>query len=140
LGIPPIADASPTVVKGVVYAEAKYTYALSASTGATIWKHKTATNNAWSPGSPAVANAVVYVGSEDHRVYALKASSGAKLWSYRTGGQVESSPVVVKGVLYVGFDDGKLYALKARPEPRGNMARPASSQAGRFICLRPARP
>ena len=36
--------------------------------------------------SPAVANGVVYVGSDDHNVYALKASTGAKLWSYTTGG------------------------------------------------------
>ena len=35
--------------------------------------------------SPAVANGVVYVGSEDDNVYALNASTGAKLWSYTTG-------------------------------------------------------
>src|SRR5208282_713818 len=32
--------------------------------------------------SPAVANGVVYVGSNDGNVYALNASTGAKLWSY----------------------------------------------------------
>ena len=35
--------------------------------------------------SPAVANGVVYVGSDDGNVYALNASTGAKLWSYTTG-------------------------------------------------------
>ena len=38
--------------------------------------------------SPAVANGVVYVGSDDNNVYALNASTGAKLWSYATGGSV----------------------------------------------------
>ena len=38
--------------------------------------------------SPAVANGVVYVGSDDGNVYALNATTGAKLWSYTTGGYV----------------------------------------------------
>ena len=52
--------------------------------------------------SPAVANGVVYVGSDDDNVYALNASTGAKLWSYTTGGYVDSSPAVANGVVYVG--------------------------------------
>ena len=63
--------------------------------------------------SPAVANGVVYFGSEDHKVYALKASTGAKLWSYTTGDVVESSPAVANGVVYVGSFDGNVYALNA---------------------------
>jgi len=50
--------------------------------------------------SPAVANGVVYVGSEDFNVYALDASTGAKLWSFATGGKVFSSPAVASGVVY----------------------------------------
>ena len=42
--------------------------------------------------SPAVANGVVYVGSEDGNVYALNASTGAKLWSYTTGGMCIPRP------------------------------------------------
>ena len=34
--------------------------------------------------SPAVANGVVYVGSDDGNVYALNAATGAELWSYTT--------------------------------------------------------
>ena len=52
--------------------------------------------------SPAVANGVVYVGSNDGNVYALNASTGAMLWSYTTGGGVYSSPAVANGVVYVG--------------------------------------
>jgi len=63
--------------------------------------------------SPAVANGVVYVGSQDDNVYALNASTGAKLWSYTTGGQVDSSPAVANGVVYVGSFDDKVYALNA---------------------------
>jgi outer membrane protein assembly factor BamB len=63
--------------------------------------------------SPAVANGVVYVGSDDNNVYALKASTGAVLWKYTTGGRVESSPAVANGVVYVGSDDMNLYALNA---------------------------
>ena len=40
--------------------------------------------------SPAVANGVVYVGSNDNKVYALNASTGEKLWSYATDGGVEA--------------------------------------------------
>jgi outer membrane protein assembly factor BamB len=61
--------------------------------------------------SPAVANGVVYVGSDDNNLYALNATTGAKLWSYTTGGYVDSSPSVVKGVVYVGSDDGNVYAI-----------------------------
>ena len=63
--------------------------------------------------SPAVANGVVYVGSDDHNVYALNASTGAKLWSYTTGDVVDSSPAVANGVVYVGSYDGNVYALNA---------------------------
>ena len=63
--------------------------------------------------SPAVANGVVYVGSDDHNVYALNATTGAKLWNYTTGGYVLSSPAVVNGVVYVGSDDDNVYALNA---------------------------
>jgi outer membrane protein assembly factor BamB len=65
-------------------------------------------------GLPAVANGVVYVGSEDQSVYAFDAATGAKRWSFATTGQiVRSSPAVAGGTLYIGSDDTKLYALDA---------------------------
>jgi outer membrane protein assembly factor BamB len=67
--------------------------------------------------SPAVANGVVYIGSDDHNLYALNAATGAKLWSYPTGSGsgVGSSPAVVNGVVYIasGGYPGNLYALNA---------------------------
>jgi outer membrane protein assembly factor BamB len=61
--------------------------------------------------SPAVANGVVYVGSEDGNMYALNAATGAKEWSYTTGNSVISSPAVANGVVYVGSNDQRVYAF-----------------------------
>lgn len=61
--------------------------------------------------SPALANGVVYVGSNDHNVYALKAGTGALLWSHATGGAVGATPAVANGIVYISSD--KMYALKA---------------------------
>jgi len=63
--------------------------------------------------SPAVAQGVLYVGSNDFNLYALDASTGAKLWSFPTGSQVRSSPAVANGVVYVGSLDFNVYALSA---------------------------
>ena len=49
--------------------------------------------------SPAVANDVVYVGSEGGNVYALNASDGSVKWMYLTGDYVDSSPAVANGVV-----------------------------------------
>jgi outer membrane protein assembly factor BamB len=62
--------------------------------------------------SPALANGVIYVGSDDGTLYAIDAESGKKLWSYRTGDTILSSPTVVDGVVYVTSLDGKLYAIQ----------------------------
>ena len=42
--------------------------------------------------SPAIANGVVYIGSDDHNLYAFNAATGALLWSYTTGNFIESPP------------------------------------------------
>jgi len=69
--------------------------------------------NDYVDSSPAVANGVVYVGSNDNNVYALNARTGAKLWSYATGNEVIRSPAVANGVVYVGSLDQVVYALNA---------------------------
>jgi len=58
--------------------------------------------------SPAVANGVVYVGSDDGNLYALRASTGEVIWKYASGEPVDSSPAVANGVVYMGSDDGNL--------------------------------
>ena len=64
--------------------------------------------------SPAVADGIVYVGSQDSRLYALDAETGRELWSFACESWVESSPAVADGVVYFGSNDGNLYALDAR--------------------------
>ena len=73
------------------------------------WSASTA---AYINSSPAVANGVVYVGSEDFYVYALDAKTGAKLWSYATC--YVSSPTVANGVVYVGSSDSNVYAFSLK--------------------------
>jgi outer membrane protein assembly factor BamB len=67
--------------------------------------------------SPAVANGVVYVGSDDGKLYAYAvgcAGGGGTctpLWmGATTGGIIRSSPAVSDGVVYVGSGDGQMYA------------------------------
>ena len=122
-------DSSPTVANGVVYIGSNdgKLYAFDASgvthcsgspkTCTPLW---TATTGAvtYYPAhsSPAVANGVVYIGSNDHTLYAFDAAgcSGinpcAPLWTATTGNAIDSSPAVANGVVYVGSNDGKLYA------------------------------
>jgi outer membrane protein assembly factor BamB len=86
--------------------------------------------------SPAVANGVVYVGSDDGDFYAFDAKTGAALWSAATGGAVESSPAVANGVVYVGSDDASLYAFA----PNGQIVTPSAVrqiQAPRLSDLHP---
>src|ERR1700682_4373803 len=61
--------------------------------------------------SPAVADGVVYVGSNDGNLYAIDAASGKQKWTFRTGSRVDSSPLVANGVAYFGSYDGNFYAL-----------------------------
>lgn len=62
--------------------------------------------------SPAVANGIVYVGSQDRNLYALSATKKTLLWKYPTASYITSSPAVVNGAVY--FSDGtNMYALNA---------------------------
>ena len=64
--------------------------------------------------APAVADGVVYAGSDDHRVSTrLDAATGSELWSFAAGDPVHSTPTVVDNVVYVGSNDHHLYALDA---------------------------
>jgi len=58
---------------------------------------------------PAVANGLVYVGSD--KLYVLNSKTGALKWSYTTGSDV-SAPSVFNGMVYVSSAD-HLYALNA---------------------------
>jgi outer membrane protein assembly factor BamB len=110
-------DATPAVVDGVVYMGGsnwgnppQSVVALSAATGATLWRFGTG----WTvESSPAVVDGVVYVGSEDGYMYALDAVSGQVIWAQQLweGLTVMSTPTVAQGIVYVST--GELHALDA---------------------------
>jgi outer membrane protein assembly factor BamB len=113
-------DSSPAVVDGRIHFGSydsvtglNTVYALDAGTGALLWSHVTGPSTRSSLSSPAVANGVVYIGSNDYNLYALNASTGALLWSFSTGWYVERSPAVVDGAVYIGSDIGAVFALDA---------------------------
>ena len=63
--------------------------------------------------SPALADGVVYIGSNDHFLYAVDAESGAQKWKFKTGSRVASSPAVANRTVYFGSFDGVFYAVDA---------------------------
>ena len=64
--------------------------------------------------SAALANGVLYFGSDDGYLYALKAGDGAPVWKLKTGGAVASSPAVAKGLVYLTSRDGVFRAVETR--------------------------
>jgi outer membrane protein assembly factor BamB len=64
-------------------------------------------------GSPAVAGALVYVGSDDGNFYAIDAQSGAQRWKFEVKSRVPSTPAIAGGVVYFTAYDGNVYALDA---------------------------
>jgi outer membrane protein assembly factor BamB len=81
------------VANGVVFAAAgSDLLAVDAATGTQTWLVTTD----FIETSPAVANGVVYVGTDAGRLLAVDASSGAELWETFPGsGALRSSPIVV---------------------------------------------
>src|SRR5260221_459650 len=84
--------------------------AINVSHLVSYWK---ASTRSYILSSPAVANRVVYIGSNDGLLYALDAKTGKTLWLHVAKSDVGSSPAVANGILYVGSDDHTLYALNA---------------------------
>jgi outer membrane protein assembly factor BamB len=125
---------SPAVAKGVVFVGSTddnlYAFSANGTTGCSgtpkiclpLWGYGATGGRIFS--SPAVANGVVYVGSEDGKLYAFSADGTTRcfltpkvcfpLWTGATGGIIGvSSPAVANGVVYVGSFDKKLYAFSA---------------------------
>jgi outer membrane protein assembly factor BamB/uncharacterized membrane protein HdeD (DUF308 family) len=65
--------------------------------------------------SPAIVDAVAYIGTWDGVVYAWAVSSeeDSPRWVFRTQGPIYSSAAVAGGTVYVGSGDGCLYAIDA---------------------------
>lgn len=117
-------SASPTVVDGVVYASIRGSsggksglHALNATTGVLKWHQP---GIGISESSPAVANGLLFAGSEYEGLMAFDIATGAIKWKFDSGLIVNSSPTVASGVVYVGAsafgsnkDNDKLYAVDA---------------------------
>lgn len=63
---------------------------------------------------PAVADGVVFVGSEDGTVYALDARAGGIRWSFKAASSVRTGLVIDGGLIYFGDQHGAVYALEVR--------------------------
>lgn len=111
---------SAAVVNGVVYAGAGRTTvtgtmnAVDEATGTLLW---TSTVGGPISFAPAVANGIVYGGSEDGHLYAFDATTGAIDWGVHVG-YFCYTPSVANGVVYVGAnpdggDAGPIYAIDA---------------------------
>ncbi len=91
-------------------AHSGYSTSTGPRTNQTLWSYPIGSGIL---SSPAVANGLVYVGSNKGAVYALDAATGSMVWSYQTGGAIYSSPAVADGVVYLGSWDKSVYALNA---------------------------
>jgi outer membrane protein assembly factor BamB len=136
-------QSSPAVVGGVVYVGCKTTgnegqmFALRTTDGGVDWSSTATGNEILS--SPAVANNVVYFGSNDHNVYAVSTADGNGVngWPYTTGGNVVSSPAVANGTVYFGSYDGNVYAIDVNGTKIWNFSAP-SNNAVNWIYSSPA--
>jgi len=119
-----VSESCPAVANGVLYVSSTIggtsnssgdflnnggVAALNLTTGNLLWN---TTIGKISKSSPAVADGVVFVGSDGpNGFYALNATTGGIIWKYATGDQVLSSPAIADGVVYVGSNDGNVYAF-----------------------------
>lgn len=98
--------------------EAGQVYAVSAETGETDWTTPVE-NAARIPTPPAVADGIVYVGSQGRGgaqsgyVHALDGASGNQLWEFDTSGVVVGSPAIADGTVFVGSRSGSVFAIDA---------------------------
>jgi outer membrane protein assembly factor BamB len=95
--------------------------AINTADGSTKWS----LNISGRVGQCALANDMVYVGSNDGTFYAVEAATGKKRWSFAAGPEPTGwwslpAPIIDKnGVIYIGTADGTVYALK---DPAGAAA------------------
>ncbi|MFN8345975.1 MAG: PQQ-binding-like beta-propeller repeat protein [Spirosomataceae bacterium] len=117
-------QASPTVVNGIVYASIRGSsggksglHALDAATGTLKWHQP---GIGISESSPAIADGILYAGSEYNGFMAFDAQTGTVKWTFDSGWITNSSPAVANGIVYVGAsaltnsNNDKLYAIDAK--------------------------
>ncbi|MEE8354065.1 MAG: PQQ-binding-like beta-propeller repeat protein, partial [Dehalococcoidales bacterium] len=67
----------------------------------------------WIESSPAVADGLVYFGSNDGYFYAVDAFTGEERWRFYTKFPVKSSAAIADGKVYFGTDNYSVYSLDA---------------------------
>ncbi|HET9888493.1 MAG TPA: PQQ-binding-like beta-propeller repeat protein [bacterium] len=114
---------SPVIGHGILVVPGKdgRIEGINASNGASIWTKAVGNvlldvsngvrGGKATPGTPAIADSVVYVGSADGKLYALDLFTGSELWSWSLGVPITSSPIVTGDLLFVGACDNHLYAF-----------------------------
>ncbi len=105
----------PTLGSGVAYmagdSVTPIITARNASNGDLVWQVPGPGSGTQS-SSIALANGVLYVGSDDGHLWAYNSSTGAVLWqSPQELAAVKGYPAVSDGVVYAGSDDGTVYAF-----------------------------
>lgn len=67
------------------------------------------------PGlAPAVADGVVYVGTDDGKLFALQLSDGQRKWEFRQEDAILAPPTVMGDYVFVGDEGGNLWAVRTR--------------------------
>ena len=97
--------------QSTVYAASTGGFVYAVSYGGKLWSYPTA--GAVRSGL-ALADGILYAGSDGGYLYAIDVSAGDALWSYRTGGAIRSQILVENGVIYFGSEDHRVYALRAQ--------------------------
>jgi len=104
------ATTGPTVIGDLLLFEGfGQLRAVRPATGATVW---TATSLVGLTSSfPALADGVLYVGTDTGKLYAIDLSTGTVLWSVQGKGGVRGSIVVHRGVAYWGTQGTAVFAV-----------------------------
>ncbi|WP_202935137.1 PKD domain-containing protein [Halorussus amylolyticus] len=113
-GVPHVMQS--TIVDGTLYTafhNGGNLYALDPETGAEKWSANPGGTEGSTWTTPAYADGVLYLGSNDYKLHAIDAATGNELWHYDTQTNVRSAPAVVDGVVYVGSNDGNMTAVNA---------------------------
>ena len=75
------------------------------------WKYEAGEGTS---STAAIADGLVYVGTDDGRMLALDAGTGKLQWQYKSTDAIESSPTAVNGLVVFGDEAGVLHACDAR--------------------------
>lgn len=107
-------SASPVVADNRVYVPIdRYLYVFDANTGSNIWTY--GPFDGYADYTPAIANGIVYLGTNSSTLYALDSNTKSLKWKKKISDWYgfASSPAVFNSVVYFGNPDGKVYALDA---------------------------